>query len=59
MIEPKLCPYRIHLNISPEEYREFGPCLQDECAMWRNLTMHFQKEGEQVVGGYCGLAGKP
>jgi len=68
MSEPKLCPKRKWIpaasgmdNFSGY-YEEFGPCLQDKCAMWRGFAR--DSEGAIITHlaykhGFCGLAGKP
>ena len=79
MSEPKLCPYRKTFGEKYEEHKLeidgigkidsirgelFGYCLQDKCAMWREIRTNMNPgvpDGEfpfKVIG-YCGLAGKP
>jgi len=61
---------RMALTEKPKETRlpEAGRCIGSECMMWREITerdLHPSPEltiafiNENVIGGYCGLAGKP
>ena len=34
-------------------------CIGSHCAAWREIKQFSEKQGDVVIGGYCGLAGKP
>ena len=46
---------------------QFGPCLREKCAMWRDNLQNYRnlrgdgqvKDFDVDIVGYCGLAGKP
>jgi hypothetical protein len=73
MSELKLCPYRPFVDVEPGYVyvpignpQSFGPCLQDKCAMFREdiVMKNFVetpggKEFDNVLVGFCGLAGRP
>jgi hypothetical protein len=71
MSETKLCPFRKsnmiefleHDGTQSQSRDQFAPCLQEKCAMWRQLFDHIDpndpEERTVIYKGYCGLAGKP
>ena len=67
--EPKLCPYRDVPWYPFGEYDvrdprppipgQFGACLQEKCAMWRDKRFIYLPTGEVLRDdSYCGLAGR-
>lgn len=73
MSEPKLCPFRPpYLDAVYKAGKwagdqvMFAPCLQEKCQMWRVETIGVRESQDpdsrvinKIIGGYCGLAGKP
>jgi len=59
MSEEKLCPHRPYHPNGKTQPPEFGPCLREKCAMWRDddLPEHTGNGDEVIWHGHCGLAG--
>ena len=72
MSEPMLCPFRKKLKANLEHVdidlkvdavriwdEEFGVCLHEKCAMWREDTSTPNGPLDIITICYCGLAGRP